>query len=177
MPIVKWGERIQNELSTGWSRVIDHDLRGEIDGHTWTVDFPVYIDCTYQRGKYDEKGVARHGYAVDAPFIETPCQAKKYYSRRFGIESTYRLSERSIAITTTQNPAVRFLYVLISFLLQNTWRYLHYEYVASPRRGARRLWPWRFDEFLGMIRRAAETALAVRRAVPANKPPDDRFRR
>ena len=116
---LKWGEKIQNELSTGWSRVIDHDLQGEIDGHTWTVDFPVYIDCAYQQGKYDEEGVARHGYAVHAPFIETPCQAKKYYSRRFGIESTYRLSERSIASTTTQNPAVRFLYVLISFLLQN----------------------------------------------------------
>ncbi|UOO97065.1 ISH3 family transposase (plasmid) [Halococcus dombrowskii] len=177
MPIVKWGEKIQNELSTGWSRVIDHDLQGEIDGHTWTVDFPVYIDCTYQQGKYDEEGVARHGYAVDAPFIETPRQARKHYSRRFGIESSYRLSERSVANTTTQNPAVRFLYVLISFLLQNAWRYLHWEYVASPRRGARRLWSWRFDEFLGMVRRAAETALAVRRAVPANKPPDDRFER
>src|SRR6056297_1668246 len=177
MPIVKWGEAIQAELSTGWSRVIDHDLQGGIDGHTWTVDFPVYIDCTYQQGKYDEEGVARHGYAVDAPFIATPRQARKYYSRRFGIESTYRLSERSIAMTTTQNPAVRFLYVLISFLLQNAWRYLHWEYVASPRRGARRLWSWRFDEFLGMVRRAAETALAVRRAVPANKPPDDRFER
>ena len=65
----------------------------------------------------------------------------KYYSRRFGIEPTYRLSERSVAHTTTQNPAVRFLYVLISFLLQNAWRYLHWEYVASPRRGARRFWP------------------------------------
>ncbi len=43
--------------------------------------------------------------------------------------------------------------------------------------GARHLKPWRFDEFLGMVRRAAETALAVRRAVPANKPPDDRFKR
>ena len=43
LPIVKWGEAIQAELSTGWSRVIDHDLRGEIDGHTWTVDFPVSV--------------------------------------------------------------------------------------------------------------------------------------
>ncbi len=45
--------------------MIEHDLHGEIDGHTWTIDFPVYIDCTYQQGKYDEKGVARHGYAID----------------------------------------------------------------------------------------------------------------
>ena len=52
-----------------------------------------------------------------------------------------------------------------------------WEYVASPHRGARRLWSWQFDEFLGMVRRAAEMALAVRRAVSANKPPDDRFER
>ena len=177
MPIVKWGRTIQDELSRGWSRVINHEMRGELDGHSWTVEFPVFIDCTYQQGKYDEERVARHGYAVDAPFIDTPRQARTYYSRRFGIESSYRLSERSIATTTTQNPAVRFLYVLLSFLLQNAWRYLHWEYVASPRRGARRLWSWTFAEFLGMVRRAAETALAVRRAVPANKPPDDRFER
>jgi hypothetical protein len=30
-----------------------------------TVDCPVYIDATYQQGKYGEEGVARHGYAVD----------------------------------------------------------------------------------------------------------------
>ncbi len=100
--------------------MIDHDLQGEIDDHTWTVDLLVYIDCTYQQGKYDEEGAACHGYAVDAPLIATPRQTWKYYSRRFRIELTYRLSERSIAMTTTQNPAMRFLYVLISFLSQNT---------------------------------------------------------
>jgi len=56
----------------GWSRVIQHDLTGKTDGHSWTVDFPVYIDCTYLNGKYDENGVARHGYAADAPFIDSP---------------------------------------------------------------------------------------------------------
>jgi len=35
----------------------------------------------------------------------------------------------------------------------------------------------RTKEFVNMIRRAAWTALAVRRAVPADRPPDDRFHR
>jgi len=48
-------EAIQQELSEGWSRVIQHDLTGKLDGHSWTVDFPVYIDCTYLNGKYDEE--------------------------------------------------------------------------------------------------------------------------
>jgi len=47
IPIIRWGEAIQQELSEGWSRVIQHDLTGKLDGHSWTVDFPVYIDCTY----------------------------------------------------------------------------------------------------------------------------------
>jgi IS4 transposase len=113
----------------------------------------------------------------DAPFIETPCQARYHYSKRFGIESSYRLSEQAIATTTTRDATVRLLYVVVSLLLQNAWRYLHYEYVATPRRGGRRLW-WRpYKEFVNMVRRAAWTALAMSRAAPANRPPDDRFQR
>ncbi len=76
MPIVRWGKTIKQELSEGWSRVIQHDLTGKLDGHSWTIEFPVYIDCTYKNGRYDEHGVARHGYAADAPFIETPRDAR-----------------------------------------------------------------------------------------------------
>jgi len=67
--------------------------------------------------------------------------------------------------------------VVVSLLLQNVWRYLHYEYVATPppRRASPLKWPYK--EFVNMIRRAAWTALAVRRAVPADRPPDDRFHR
>jgi len=177
MPIIRWGKTIKQELSEGWSRVIQHDLTAKLDGHSWTVEFPVYIDCTYQNGRYDEHGVARHGYAADAPFIDSPREARYHYAKRFGIEASYRLSEQSIATTTTQNPVVRLLYVVVSLLLQNVWRYLHWEYVATPRRGGRRLWKWPFTEFIRMVCRAAWTALATRRAVPANRPPDDRFSR
>lgn len=177
MPIVRWGRTIKQELSEGWSRVIQHDMTAKLDGHSWTVEFPVYIDCTYQNGRYDEHGVARHGYAADAPFIDSPRDARYHYAKRFGIEASYRLSEQSIATTSTQNPVVQLLYVVVSLLLQNVWRYLHWEYVATPRRGGRRLWQWPFKEFINMIQRAAWTALATRRAVPANRPPDDRFTR
>jgi len=94
IPIIAWGTKIKNELSEGWGREIEHGLTTEFDGHELTVEFPVMIDCTYQQGRYDEHGVARHGYAVDAPFIDTPRQARKHYSKRFGIEATYRLQSR-----------------------------------------------------------------------------------
>jgi len=170
MPIGKWDKTIQDELSRGWSREIEHDLAGK-------VTFSVSIDCVYQQGRYDKHGVARHGYAADAPFIDTPREARYHYAKRFGIEASYRLSEQSIATTTTQNPVARLLYVVVSLLLQNVWRYLHLEYVATPHRGGRRLWKWPFTEFIKMVCRTAWTALAMRRAVPANRPPDDRFSR
>ena len=149
----------------------------EFDGHEWTVEFPVLIDCTYQQGRYGDHGVARHGYAVDAPFIDTPRQARKHYGKRFGIEATYRLSESSLISTTTKDATRRLLFVVISLLMQNVWRYLHWEYAATPRRGGRRLWWWPFEEFIRMVTRAAWNALSVRREIPANKPPDDRFTR
>jgi len=104
IPIIRWGEAIQQELSEGWSRVIQHDLTGKLDGHSWTVDFPVYIDCTYLNGKYDEGTVWRvtatpltrrsstHHGTLDTT---TP--------KRFGIESSYRLFEQTIATTTTRD--------------------------------------------------------------------------
>ena len=125
------------------------------------------IDCTYKNGRYGEHGVARHGYAVDAPFVDEPRQARSHYSKRFGIEASYRLSESTIISTTTQDPPRRLLFVVLSLLIQNVWRYLHWEYVATPRRGGRRLWWWSFEEFVDMVTRAAWTALAVRRAVHA----------
>jgi IS4 transposase len=65
--------------------------------------------------------VARHGYAADAPFVNTSRQARYHYSKRFGIESTYRLGEQTTASTTSQNAGTRLLFVLISLLLQNVW--------------------------------------------------------
>ena len=100
VPVIAWGNDIQQELSEGWSREIEHDLTTEFDGHEWTVEFPVMIDCTYKMGRYDDHEVARHGYAVDAPFIDTPRQARRHYSKRFGIGATYRLSESSLIFTT-----------------------------------------------------------------------------
>jgi len=96
----------------------------------------VYIDCVYQQGRYDENGVARHGYAADAPFIETPRDAREYYRKRFGIESSYRLARQSLALTSSRDAGLRLLLFVVSLLLQNVWRYLHWMYVAAPAAGA-----------------------------------------
>jgi len=91
-------------------------------------------------GRYDDLGVASHGYAADAPFIDTLRQTRRHYSKRFGIEATYQLSESSLIFTIVTDQTRRLLFVVISLLLQNVRRYLHWEYMAMPRRVGRRLW-------------------------------------
>jgi hypothetical protein len=54
---------------------------------------------------------------------------------------------------------------------------MHWEYLATPRRGGRRLWSWSFTEFIKIVCWVAWTALAVGRAVSANRSPDDRLNR
>jgi len=64
---------------------------------------------------------------------------------------------------------------VVSLLLQNSWRYLHWRVRGGAPAAGRRLWRWSFTEFCEMVLRAAWTALGVRRSVPANQPLDDRF--
>ncbi|ELY63479.1 transposase (ISH3) [Natrinema versiforme JCM 10478] len=62
-----------------------------------------------------------------------------HYAKRFGIKASYRLSEQSIATISMQGPVVRLSYVVVSLLLQNVWRYLYWEYVATSCHGRCRL--------------------------------------
>ncbi len=124
MPIVRWGKTIKQELLEDCSRVIQHSLTGKLDGHSWTVEFSRLHRLYLPERSVRRTWVARHGYAADAPFIDSPRDARYHYGKRFGIEASYRLSEQSIATTSTQNPVVRLLYVVVSLLLQNAWRYL-----------------------------------------------------
>jgi len=85
--------------------------------------------------------VARHGCAADAPFIGHHGTLDTTTRKRFGIESSYRLFEQAIA--TTFPSTVRLLYVVVSLLLQNVWRYLHYGMWRRPPRGRRLSWPYK----------------------------------
>ena len=49
---------------------------------------------------------------TDASFIDSPRDARYHYTKRFGIEASYRLSKQSIATASTQNTVVRLLYVV-----------------------------------------------------------------
>lgn len=66
-------------------------------------------------------------------------QAKKRYRRRFGIESSYRCARQVRGWTTSQKAVYRFLLIGLSFVLENIWLELRWEWARQPGRGRRRV--------------------------------------
>lgn len=90
------------------------------------------------QGKYHGKkpGNQYFPYIADRVPTDNPRQVYKWYSKRPGVESSYRLMNRARARTSSQNPAVRLFYVALAFLLQNAWVVLAWV-VSMPRQGGR----------------------------------------
>jgi len=88
----------------------------------------------------------------------TPRQARRSYRRRFGVETSYRCAGQVRAWTTSQNPALRFVLIGLSFFLLNVWLHLRWLYTQVPRPGRRQLDTRRFslNRFARFITRAAE---------------------
>jgi putative transposase len=88
----------------------------------------------------------------------SPRQARRWYRRRFGIESSYRCAGQVRGWTTSPNAAYRFVLIALSFILLNVWLGLRWLFTQMPRRGRRWLDTQRFQltRFARFIRRALE---------------------
>lgn len=69
----------------------------------------------------------------------TPQQVRRFYRRRFGIETSYRCASKVRAWTTSPNPVLRFLLMTLAIYLVNVWVSLRWRFTQIPRRGQRRL--------------------------------------
>jgi hypothetical protein len=87
---------------------------------------------------------------------------------RFGIESSYRQLQQACIRTCTGDP----LFVGVALILRNVWVWLHWEVLAHPRRGGRRidLHPLSFRSLLSWLRHLAEALLGFRDHRQANRP-------
>jgi len=101
-----------------------------------SVTFDVWIVCVYSKGKYGKHGTAAFAYAVNNIGIRLR-EIFKDYRKRFGIETSYRLKNLCRIRTAVKNPALRLLFVGLSFTIVNLWVYILWEYVSYPRKGGR----------------------------------------
>lgn len=66
-----------------------------------------------------------------------PLACRRAYRKRFGIETSYRLTNKLLGWTTSQNAAYRFFLLALGFVLLNLWVHLCWRYTQVARRGRR----------------------------------------
>jgi len=103
-----------------------------------SATFPVCVIRKYSKGKYGKHGLEYFGYVVYG--IHLPLESVfREYRKRFGIESSYRLMNMARAKTSSRNPKLRLLYVVVSLFLINLWIYSKWMFLSEKRRGGRKV--------------------------------------
>lgn len=103
----------------------------------------------------------------------SPKHCRKSYAKRFGIESSYRMSHRLLGWTTSNNPAYRFVLIGLGFILLNLWLHLCWRFTQVPRRGGRYLHSslFRQERFVNFLVHALERRFARVTFIAAPNPP------
>ena len=91
---------------------------------------------TYEKKKGQRKAVWLL-YVVIRVKASNPQTIRARYRARFGIECSYRCMRHTHAITTSQNPLLRFFLISVAFLLVNLWITLRWHFCQVQRRGGR----------------------------------------
>ena len=132
--------------------------------------FPLAASVSYQNGDRGKHGEVVRGYVACDLGDRTPPQVERRYRKHSAIETSYRLFRQARATTTTQDPIIRFAFVIVSFLLENLWLVLRWAVAARLRRGGRDLpEQFTFQTFCDWIRHELEEQLRRQWKIEANE--------
>ncbi len=131
------------------------------------------IHCRNWAGQRKRRGRQTLVYALWGIQPKTTHWVYQVYRLRFGIETSYRQLNEARIKTTTRNPQLRLLFIGIALLLRNLWVWVHWHYLASPRRGERKLnlYKLRFKTLLRWLTHFAETTFGIDDTVLAERSP------
>lgn len=139
------------------------------------VTMPLYVIGFYLNGRYGKYGHEFHLFTVlGQPWRGRLIRVGQKFRSRFGIESSYRQMNQVRIRTSSPDPAIRFLFLTIAFLLLNLWRTLNWQCLAVPRRGGRYLDEslFRFRTFRNFL---ADAICEVHQPIRAVSRPELRF--
>lgn len=131
------------------------------------------VHCRHGRGQRRRHGRQTLVYAWWGIQPKTTQWVFQIYRDRFGIETSYRQLGEACIKTTTRNPTLRLLFVGIALLLRNVWVWVHWVYLATPRRGGRQLnlHTLRFKTLLMWLTHLTEETFGIDDTVVAERVP------
>jgi hypothetical protein len=114
--------------------ITDYEAISIATGERQSVTHSVAVIATYQMGRRGKRGLRWYTYTVIGEKISLK-RIRNVYRGRFGIETSYRIKNQSLAWTTSPLPEIRTLYFGISLLIQNEWISVNWFYFRYRRRG------------------------------------------
>ncbi len=167
--------RVGKKMQEKW----EHGSKSYVTTHTMrkegkTLDLTIHVVTMYKKGRRGEKGVEYLPYVVGGAILP-PKVTRELYRRRFGIETSYRITERARPRTNSHDPAIRFLMFAVAVLLENEWVIMKLAY-ASERNVGRKGFVvvqelLRFDQLLNMLLSAVRKLYGEVTVVSAEGPP------
>jgi len=118
VPIQKKGKHMKRKLDTHCSYMTTYRMCRDCKRES---QFPLAVAVSYQAGDRGKSGEVVRGYVAYNLADRTPKQVERLYRKRSAIETSYRVFRQAQVVTTTQDPIVRFAFVLVRFLLENLW--------------------------------------------------------
>ncbi|TKX73446.1 ISH3 family transposase [Halorubrum sp. GN11_10-6_MGM] len=157
LPIIRRGKRMAEKLDTTVSYWTEYVM---YEGSERELRFPLAVCVSYQQGNRGKHGLLVRAYVACDLADRTPKEVEALYQKRSAIETAFRTMREARARTSTTDPAVRLLFILVSFLLRNLWVIVRWGVLATPCRGGRALPVWfRFEVFREWIDHALDEAL------------------
>ncbi len=139
------------------------------EGSERELRFPLAVCVSYQQGNRGKHGLLVRAYVACDLTDRTPKDVEALYQKRSAIETAFRTIREARARTSTTDPVVRLLFVLVSFLLRNLWVIVRWGVLATPQRGGRALPVWfRFEVFREWIDHALDDTLRRKWEAPTN---------
>lgn len=185
VPVIRWLKAlnipfIMPAIRRGKKKGIKQFLKGKSSykttytmsrGKDDDVTFDLWIVCKYRKGKRKKRGVEYFAYVVYNVKVNLS-YVHQDYRKRFGIESSYRLKNICRIRTNNKKPALRLLFVGLSFILINIWIYLLWFKVSCPRKGKRLVFSKLFGlkQMLAFLRQVIEQKYLTARNIyiPSN---------
>lgn len=179
MPVIIRGRKADHSKGPGGTRVFALWKRSGWSSYTLTsadkrkATVSIGVHCRNWRGQRRRHGRQTLVYAFWGIKPQTTQWVFQVYRDRFGIETSYRQLGEACIKTTTRNPTLRLLFVGIALLLRNVWVWVHWVYLATPRRGGRKLnlHKLRFKTLLMWLTHLAEETFGIDDTVLAEQVP------
>jgi len=142
---------------TGGTRALCQQRASYCADYTFGDGTQATIACvrTYPRNKHGRRRL-KWLLFITIGIRWSPQKVKHRYRRRFGIEASYRQMRQLRIYSTSRNPALRFFFLGLAFLLLNIWTLLRWSCTRHP--GTRRIHKEWFDlaRFKAFLRRVVE---------------------